>query len=933
MTKGVFETDVEVLMENVGTEKKNNLHGDDQKLSPMMKQYYALRESCPEYILFFRMGDFYELFGEQAELVAPKLDIILTSREKGGNRKIAFCGVPHHSAQSYWLRLIKLGYKVAVAEQVEEADPKKGLVERKITRYLTPGCIDELEGLASDQPNYMMALYECPESRVWTILLADTSTGELRIGEVGSFQEVREYFSIKEPRELLVRKFSHELIKAQLVEWGCEKTLTAELSESVLRNEEEQKAIITQSMQSWQLTEQQCKKVKNGLLLLASFFDYLKKLNAETKQFYQVLPLLDPDSISLSDIAIRDLELFQTVYAGERKNSLFAHINYTKTPMGARKLRFALTQPLYNIEKIKNIQNGVFHIHDWPDQYLDHVGNILGQISDIERIFSRILAKKVRPLELVRFHASVRKIVELAEILTEQQPHPALQEVLAKLQDLKELDSFLGKAISENYSHDNQDLDFFRAGYDEQFDQLRYFSRNGEKAVDEYLACLKEQVGINNLKVKNHKTFGLLIEVTKSNLKNVPDFFIRKQTMVNCERYLTMELKELDEQLSSAFDQALSEEQKVYERLLDDITQYDYAIRQASEKIATFDYWYALAVLAKKHHYCRPQFDVQGNTLELKAARHPVVERNIGLENYIANNVFLNRTKRKQLLITGPNMAGKSTVMRQIALSVILAQMGGGVPAQAATLPLFDGIFTRVGASDDLSKGLSTFMVEMTEAAIILKNATKNSLIILDEVGRGTSTEDGLAIASSILSYISQHIKAWMVFATHYHELVEDAKNLTSVDLAQIEVLQKNGKIHFTHKLIAGSSGSSYGIEVAELAGLPSKVVEEARNYLKNSQHYSQKQIAVQKNLAQMSQASEKEFKRQASIQKNLNGYLFTAEDHGQESIDTNKIKLLSNRLDKIHINRTTPLQALKILDELKSEWDRSEENQLFEFK
>ncbi len=869
-----------------------------EKLTPMMRQYYELKSKAADAILFFRMGDFYEIFGDDAVAVAPKLELVLTSRERGDEERIPFCGVPHHSARNYWLRLLKMGYRVALADQMEDPAEAKGLVRRDITRIFTPGCVDELEALEADKPNYLMAVWEHPEKRLWALAVCDISTGELRCGSATKEDLVATIRRFS-PREILCRQFAKDELAAKLDVASEERQLLfGALKEELLRDGKQQKKLLDSILGCNTLKDQPCGDVLGGEVVVASLFDYLQQLHQCCDGFNNVRALTEPSVMSLDETVIRDLELFETVRRRGAQGSLYFEINRSLTPMGARLLRQFLLNPLLEKSDIerRNEAVGIFHN---AKSFLGSTRQILDGMADVERLLSRTISGFVHPQELARMREALEKAQRLAESFAKEKSIKGtlLEPALEQLNASEALD-VLQKALRDEtgaLGHGNQ---VFKPGFDKLLDQLMELSEGGAQKVSVYEAALKETTGIGSLKIKNHKTYGLLIEVTKTHLGKVPSHFTRRQTMVNCERFSTPELQQLSDALVKAQVEAVQREAVLFTSLVELLRQHRDKIRQLSVAVGSVDVFQGFATKALEANYCRPVHSPSGD-LFLIASRHPVVETFVGRHKFVPNDVILNR-KEKQLLITGPNMAGKSTVMRQTALCAILHQIGSFIPAREAKMPIFDQIFTRVGAADDLARGQSTFMVEMSEAALILRQATAQSLVILDEVGRGTSTSDGLAIASAILEDLVARVHCFCLFATHYHEMIPVAQGLDGVRMAQTEVVEVPEGIRFTHRLVDGASGSSFGIEVARLAGIPVGVLKKAKNYLRKYQDESE--------LGRKGKAPPLEefgfFKDEA---RNIDGGAPIGE-----------------KLQELNLSEMTPLQALNILSDLKNLYEQN---------
>lgn len=884
------------------------------KMTPMMVQYFELKRKAQDAILFFRMGDFYEIFGDDAEEVAPKLEIIMTSREKGSAERIPFCGVPHHSARNYWLKLLKMGYKVAIADQVESPKEAKGLVKREIIRVITPGCIDDLEGLDNDSPNYLMALFEEPTKNRWVVSVSDISTGELRVANFNNEKELIALVEKLKPREVIARRFYlnelQELLKDYLFR---ERISFGELPEAVLRDKSSQKSIIKRVFGKNSIESQPCGEVEGGVPLVAALITYLEGLYVSCQQFSNIKPLQDPDTMQFDEIATRDLEIFETVRRRTGEGSLYREINCTLSPMGARYLRYCLANPLIDGEKIKARQQGVQTLMDMDGELFQDLRKELQNMPDLERLTTRVLSGGAHPLEVAKIRSTLEKVDMISNLFSqiELEEDGLLAHISSLMKNYRAPLELLQKAILASPGTLSGKLDVFQEGYDSAFDERRGLARNGEGEIANYESELREQTSIGNLRIKNHKTFGLLIEVTKSNLAKVPSSFIRRQTMVNCERFVTVELQDFHEALVSAQEEAVAREDELYKDLLLKLGAFKECFKQIAFGLAILDLLQSFTCKAKDYDYCRPKLSSNGE-VKLVASRHPVVEKFVGRHEFVPNDILL-EGKTKHLFITGPNMAGKSTAMRQTAICALLHQIGSYIPAHEAILPIFDRIFTRVGASDDLARGQSTFMVEMSEASHILRNASKHSLVILDEVGRGTSTQDGMALASAILEELVQTVGCYSLFATHYHELIPMAKKFPKVKLVQTQVREVGNDIAFTHRLIEGASGSSFGLEVAKIAGLPSRVLQRAKIFLDEHQVQS-------KNIKKEKVVEESSFPME-----NM-GLHHSSPSAVESSVEPEII----NKLKKLNIHRTTPLQALNILNDLKTMHDQGEQQGLF---
>lgn len=807
------------------------------RMTPMMRQYYSLKSQCPDAILFFRMGDFYEIFATDAEDVAPKLELVLTSRERGDQERVRFCGVPHHSARGYWLKLLKLNYRVAIADQTEDPTLAKGLVTRSITRILTPGCIDELEGLENDTPNYVAAAFEDPATRTWAFAVADISTGELRCGPAEDLNAIVQLVCQFTPRELLVRRFFRPAIEQALSAYPGT-LLFSDLNEALLNDSKASANLLSTVLGMSPATPLLCSAFPAGEATVAAMLKHFTQLGFSLRSFLSVRHLKEPTTMGLSDTVVRDLELFETARRRQARGSLFHLINRCLTPMGMRLLRWSLGHPFIAPEPIIARQAMVAALARLGEGLLQDLRTSLQGFPDLERLLTRLLSGKITPQELGRMREGleqVGRVLDLLNVAGQTQPGAAFTQFCTDARLHIEPLIMLQRALQDNPGALGDGNHVFAPSFDAVLDSHTTLSQNGQAAVDRYQEELRQATRINSLKIKPHKTYGLLIEVTKTHTNKIPDYFIRRQTMVNCERFTTIDLKDLEQALSDAQAEAIAREAELYAALLSEVARYQEALVTIAQALAQLDLIQCFLLSGQQGQYCRPNLTSGGEQIRLRAVRHPVVESFVGRHAFIPNDISIDAAGTlgaKQLLITGPNMAGKSTIMRTVAISALLAQVGAMVPAESADLPIFDQIFTRVGASDDLTLGMSTFMLEMSETADILRNATPESLVILDEVGRGTSTEDGLAVASAVLEDLSARIGCWTLFATHFHELVPFAQHLPTVQIAQTEVKPTADGIAFTHRLIPGASGSSYGIEVAKLAGLPGNVIARAQDLL-----------------------------------------------------------------------------------------------------
>lgn len=862
------------------------------QMTPMMGQFFQLKRRVEDAIVFFRMGDFYEIFGDDAEDVAPKLDLVLTAREKGNQTKIPFCGVPHHSARNYWLKLLQMGYKVAIAEQVEDPTAAKGLVRRDIVRIYTPGCLDDVEALQSEKPNYVMTICENPRNNQISMVIADVSTGELRAGTLATQDDILRQVQKFRPAEIITRKFFRDTLEQRLNSYTKENhTVFGNIPEAILRDTEDQQRLIATIFGN--------AKIESPHLMatLAGFLVYLQQLNASASAFVSIRPICDPATMSLGEVATRDLEIFETLRRRSREGSLFWEINRTATPMGARLLHHSLRSPLLQPESIQDRQLGVAFFIGQRATMTDAQLALKG-LPDLERLFARTLSGRSNPNEVFRLRIGLEKALAVGKALnltptalTKSTLNTIPQTLAAAAKPLR----MLQERLAAEPGQLGTNLDCIRTGFDASFDQLRDDALHGEEKIKQYENSLREQTKINSLKIKSHKTYGLLIEVTKSNLAKIPDDFIRRQTMVNNERFVTLELQELDEKLSQAREQAFQRESEIFQQVLTDLQPFRDQIGAVAAAIAYTDLILGFAIKAVESDYCLPELCTDGG-IQLKASRHPVIESHVGRHDFTPNDISI--SEERSVVITGPNMAGKSTIMRQLAITAILHQIGSFVPATEARLPIFDNVFTRIGASDDLAQGKSTFMVEMTEASEILREATNKSLIILDEVGRGTSTEDGMAIALAILEDLTCRVAGYCLFATHFHELIPVAKDLGGIKLLQTEV-KEGTDIKFTHRIVPGAASHSFGVEVAKIAGIPAPVINKARTYLTDT--------------------LTKHPKPENRVYREPRNSITATPSEGEIFSPLGNHQAIIAKLESININRTTPMQALAQIEKLQS--------------
>jgi len=873
-------------------------------LTPAMKQYVKIKEKYPDCILFYRMGDFYEMFFEDAVTAAPLLEITLTSRNKGKEDSVPLCGFPYHAASAYITKLVEKGFKVAICEQVEDPKKAKGIVKREVIRVITPGLVLDEENLAAGENNYLASLCACKD--MLGLAFLDISTGEFQISEFSD----REFFFVAisglDFKELILSRDFPDKILLKTLEAQMPSVRINYLDEDCFQPAQAE-AVLNQNFTAdilirAKINEHPAAMIASGAIL--SYVNQTQKINPQ--HISEIKWYSTENFLLLDDTARRNLEIFTTIQDNSKAGSLFSMFNETLTPMGTRRLRWWMNYPLVNVEKIKTRLAAVAEIKN--DHILrSNLRKILSRIYDLERLAGRVALKVANPRDLIALKISLLAIPELKSMLLDSTA-PAIAAIRARFTEMSAVIDLISRSIIDDPPQRTMDGGFIAAGYDEELDKLRFISRDGKKWIAALEAQERKKTGINSLKIGFNNIFGYYIEVTKANAALVPDSYIRKQTLVNAERYINQELKEFEQTVLNAEERIREREQELFLSLRDDLNQYITDIQNNSFLIAELDALAALAEVAEKYHYTCPEID-EADTIEIKDGRHPVVETALKKEGFVPNDCLIDLQSNKLLIITGPNMAGKSTYIRQVALIVLLAQMGSFVPAAKAKIGLVDKIFTRVGASDSLIKGQSTFMVEMTETAEILKNATSRSLVIFDEVGRGTSTFDGLSIAWAVAEYIhdfrGRGVRA--LFATHYHQLTDLVVTKTGVKNYNIAVKEWGEKIIFLRKIMEGGTSRSYGIEVARIAGVPKEVITRAKEILRNLEKGEFDEIGMPRIVRGTREG------KNASPQLNL----FTRKESAIAR--ENKDKEIIDELKNIDIHSMSPLEALNKLSELKN--------------
>lgn len=799
---------------------------DVSVVSPMMQHYIKTKEEYKDCILFYRLGDFYEMFFEDAETVSQELELTLTGKDCGLAERAPMCGVPFHAADNYINRLVEKGYKVAICEQVEDPKKAKGIVKREVIRVVTPGTNLYTQALDETKNNYIMSVAYI--SNRFGIAFADVTTGAFMVTEVEKLRNLLDEIYKFSPAEMIcneafcmsgvdleeLRNRLHISVSA-LDNWYfdddlCDRTLKEHFHVGTL--------------EGLGLKDYGCAVIAAGALLTY----LLETQKTSLEHMREITPYITDKYMLIDSSTRRNLELTETMREKEKKGSLLWVLDKTKTAMGARMLRSFIEQPLIEQEAINRRLDAVEEINR-QEMDREEIREYLGPVYDLERLISRVSYQSANPRDLIAFKTSIGMIPHIRRLLAQFQSEE-LQKVYEDMDELQDLYQVLDKAIVEDPPLAMKEGGIIKDGYDRQIDDFRQAKTKGKTWLAELEAEEREKTGIKNLRIKFNKVFGYYLEVTNSFKDMVPDYYTRKQTLTNAERYITPRLKELEDMILGAEDKLYALEYDRFAEIRNMIAGEVERIQKTARAIAKLDAYLSLALVASRNQYVRPKINTKG-IIDIKDGRHPVVEKMITNDMFIPNDTYLDNGKNRISVITGPNMAGKSTYMRQTALIVLMAQIGSFVPASKANIGIVDRIFTRVGASDDLASGQSTFMVEMTEVANILRNATAKSLLILDEIGRGTSTFDGLSIAWAVIEHISNPklLGAKTLFATHYHELTELEGKLPGVNNYCIAVKERGDDIVFLRKIVKGGADKSYGIQVAKLAGVPDSVINRAK--------------------------------------------------------------------------------------------------------
>lgn len=872
------------------------------KHTPMMKQYFEIKDEYPEEFLFFRLGDFYELFYEDAVKASQLLEITLTSRNKNAENPIPMAGVPHHSAQGYIDRLIELGYKVALCEQVEDPKEAVGMVKREVVQVITPGTVMQGDVVNEKENNYLAAILEKDDQ--FGLSYVDLTTGELRATKLVSKAEVFSEISGLEVKEVLFFEGESTALRAELERYFG--TIFSYLK----KDDQPMKQVIFDRVTA---------NVADGLLLetLALLLHYLAKTQMRSLDHLQEAKSYDTSHyLMLTSEVRRNLELTNSLRDRTRKGTLLWVLDKTKTAMGGRLLKTWLDKPLVHPIAIKKrqdlVENMLNHFFERTD-----LNEVLTRVYDLERLAGRIAYGTVNARDLIQLKRSLQQVPMLIDILSMMNVDNTWDEILTDIDPVSEVTELIERAIEEEPPILISEGEIIKDGFDAQLDQYRDAMTNGKQWLAELEAKERKATGIGNLKIGFNKVFGYYIEITRANLDKVEEGrYERKQTLANSERYITPELKEMEATILEAEEKSQALEHKLFLEVREEVKKEIKRLQKLAHLIAQIDVLQSFAQVSEDNHYTRPAFHEDSRDVRIVEGRHPVVEHVMEDQEYVPNDVYL-EDDIDILLITGPNMSGKSTYMRQVALIIIMAQMGCFVPATKVSLPIFDQIFARIGAMDDLISGQSTFMVEMTETNEAIANATPNSLLLFDEIGRGTATYDGMALAEAVIEYVHEKVGAKTLFSTHYHELTALEGRLTGLQNIHVGAVEEDGDLVFLHKVTPGSADRSYGIQVAKLAGLPTSLLKRAATILQELEKKNSESEIVS---GPIGATEEVEVKHEVGEPTNDSDQLSLF--NGAWSKEEEQV--LAD-IKKVDVMNLTPLEAMKILNELQNQLQHTE--------
>lgn len=873
--------------------------------TPMMQQYLKIKADYKDCILFYRLGDFYEMFYDDAIRASKELELTLTGKNCGLEERAPMCGVPYHSVEGYLNKLVEKGYKVAICEQVEDPRHARGIVHREVIRIVTPGTNTNMQALDESKNNYIMAVVYL-NSR-YGLSIADVTTGDYFVTEAESAQKLCEEIHKFTPSEIICNEAFY--MSGTDIEEICTRlNISISALDAWYFSDETACAALLGHFKVNSLEGLGLKDYPCGALAAGALLKYLYETQKnEMEHMSAIHPYTTGMFMVIDSSTRRNLELVETMREKQKRGSLLWVLDKTRTAMGARTLRSYVEQPLIERSEIERRYDAIEELNS---SLIDReeLREYLRPIHDLERLITRVTYQTANPRDLIALSSSAKMIAPLKKILAEFHS-PLLVQTQEEMDALEDIHALIDAAIEEDAPVSVREGGIIKSGFKEDIDKLREARTNGKTWLADIEKQEREETGIKNLKIKHNKVFGYYLEVTNSYKNLVPPHYVRRQTLANAERYITPKLKELEDMILGAEDKLVVLEYDYFCEIRSTIADQVIRIQKTAKAVAVLDVLVSLAVVAEENHYCRPQLNEEGR-IDIREGRHPVVEKMISHEMFITNDTYLDNADSRISIITGPNMAGKSTYMRQTALIVMLAQMGSFVPAKSAEIGLVDRVFTRVGASDDLAGGQSTFMVEMNEVANILRNATDKSLLILDEIGRGTSTFDGLSIAWAVVEHISNPdlLGAKTLFATHYHELTELEGKLDNVNNYCIAVKEKGDDIVFLRKIVKGGADKSYGIQVAKLAGVPDSVITRAKEIV---EELSANDITEITRHLTVKKASGKQGKKKAS--KN------TVDLEQISLFDTVKDDVIIEELRTLDISSLTPLDALNRLNELQN--------------
>lgn len=797
-----------------------------EALTPMMKQYLEIKDQYEDCILFFRLGDFYEMFLEDAKIASKELEITLTQRNSGSKDKTPMCGVPHHSSAGYITKLVERGYKVAICEQVEDPSEAKGIVRREVIKVITPGTITDINALNDKENNFLLSVYK--DSFGVGFSYVDNSTGEMYTTELLGITErnniIDEIGKIV-PSEIICNdEFFNDKKLIKIIKNTMNPYISIYNQPKSL--DEDRETVKNQFKSAYNFVDKEHATKSTSALL-----SYLYSTQKTSLDHINDITYYDSKNYMVLDYNTRaNLEIHETIINRDRKGALIGFLDKTSTAMGSRLLNKWLEQPLINMNEIM-YRNNIVEYFQANILKMDEIKDLLKSVYDIERLATKVSNGTCNGRDLISIKTSIGNIPEIKNILKSTGNDHILR-LNESLDDLSDVFQLIDRSIVDNPPITIKEGNLIKSNYNKDLDELKNICEKGQQWLMDLELSEKEKSGIRNLKIGYNKVLGYYFEITKSNIKLAPDHFIRRQTLANAERYFTEELKEMESKILGAEDKALDLEYKIFQEIRENLKKNIVRLQNASKIISSLDVLIAFSDIAYKNNFIRPELNTDG-VIDIKDGRHPVVESNIENKIFVPNDTMLDLDSNMVQIITGPNMAGKSTYMRQVAIITLMAHIGCFVPASYANISIVDRIFTRIGAADNLAQGESTFMVEMNEVSNIIKTATKNSLIILDEVGRGTSTYDGLSIAWAVVEFIAENIKAKTLFATHYHELTDLENSVYSIKNLTILAEEKDDEIIFLRKIVEGSTNRSYGIEVAKLAGIDSRIIDRSKEILK----------------------------------------------------------------------------------------------------